>query len=77
MSNDATTVMALAAQREGWSETTQLELALRYIQNQGDNALFADWLTEHYAENQDLDGCDVEPTNSSGFDSLPDDYEVN
>jgi hypothetical protein len=33
--------------REGWTDTTLLALVLDYVDNQDDDAAFADYLAEH------------------------------
>lgn len=43
---DADSLMAKHAAAQGWTEATQLILALRYIENQGANDAFEDFLRE-------------------------------
>lgn len=46
---DATQTLEAYAQRQGWNDDTKLQLALEYIQNQGDTEAFDDFLTQRAA----------------------------
>jgi len=43
-------VMAKHADSQGWNETTMLDLCLEYINNQGDDQAFDDFLSEKCEE---------------------------
>ena len=50
MSKNADDLLADAAERAGWSESRQIDVLLRYIENQGSNDAFADFLDEEVGD---------------------------
>jgi hypothetical protein len=51
---DADTIMARFAARAGWDSDSRLTLALRYIENQGANDAFRDFLAEQVADEEEM-----------------------
>lgn len=54
MTRTATQIIEAASARTGWLECSLLDILLQYIQNQGSNEAFADYIEQRVAEEEGM-----------------------